>query len=181
MGLRPAKCYRWQSPAYTRVSKNPGDSYITGIPGSKLNRMETGNLQADFDTEVSIATTENIQIRSNSLEAARVAANKVLESGLGVNNFKLKVRTYPHHVLRENVMATGAGADRVQMGMRLSFGKPIGQAARIRAGQKIMSIYINNSGQAMALAKKAVKNAVIKLPCKCKVIVASKNKAEEKK
>jgi large subunit ribosomal protein L10e len=181
MGLRPAKCYRWQSPAYTRVSKNPGDSYITGIPGTKLNRMETGNLQAEFDTEISIATTEDIQIRSNALEASRVSVNKILEAGLGINNFRLKVRVYPHHIIRENVMATGAGADRVQMGMRLSFGKPIGQAARIRVGQKIMTIYVNKSDQALALAKKAMKTANIKLPCKCVVTITTKKKKTAKK
>lgn len=154
MGLRPAKCYRWDSPAYTRISNNPGDSYITGIPGSKLLHFESGNLSAEFDTEVSIKTLEDIQIRSNSLEAARVAVNKVLEGKMGINNFRLKVRVYPHHVIRENVMATGAGADRVQMGMRQSFGKPMGVAARLRSGQKIMSVYINRSDDAIKTAKK---------------------------
>ena len=136
MGLRPAKCYRWDSPAYTRIANNPGDSFITGIPGSKLNRFEMGTLSGDFNTEIALVTDESIQMRSNCLEASRIAANKVLEDNIGVSNYRMKVRVYPHHVIRENVMATGAGADRVQMGMRQSFGKPMGTAARVRSAIK---------------------------------------------
>ena len=40
--------------------------------------------------------------------------------------------TYPHHVLRENKQATGAGADRVSQGMRCAFGKNVGTAARVK-------------------------------------------------
>jgi large subunit ribosomal protein L10e len=134
MGLRPAKCYGWDSPAYTRVAKNPQDSFITGIPGSKITRYNMGNLTGKFDTELSIVTMGEIQIRHNALESARIAVNKILEDKIGVNNYRLKLRVYPHHVMRENVMATGAGADRVQSGMRGAFGKPVGTAARIRKG-----------------------------------------------
>ena len=164
MGLRPAKCYRWDSPAYTRIANNPGDSYITGVPGSKLLHFESGNLSGEFDTEVSISTLEDIQMRSNCLEAARIAVNKILEAKFGVNGFRLKVRVYPHHVIRENVMATGAGADRVQMGMRQSFGKPMGVAARMRCRQKIMSVYINKTEDGPKTVKKAMDVASIKLP-----------------
>jgi large subunit ribosomal protein L10e len=164
MGLRPAKCYRWDSPAYTRISNNPGDSYITGIPGSKLLHFESGNLSGEFDTEISLSTMEDIQMRSNCLEAARISINKIMEGKLGVNSFRLKIRVYPHHVIRENVMATGAGADRVQMGMRQSFGKPMGFAARMRAGQKILSIFINKNDDAIKTVKKAMDVASIKLP-----------------
>jgi len=176
MGLRPAKCYRWDSPAYTRIANNPGDSFITGVPGSKLNRFEMGNLSGEFDTEVSIITLEQVQIRSNALEAARVAANKVLEDSIGINNYRIKVRVFPHHVIRENVMATGAGADRVQMGMRQSFGKPMGTAARMTAGQKIMTIYINKGEENMKKAKKAMKCAQAKLPGASEVVICPAKK-----
>jgi len=164
MGLRPGKCYRWDSPAYTRIANNPGDSYITGVPGSKLLHFESGNLSGEFDTEVSISTLEEIQMRSNCLEAARIAINKIMEAKMGVNGYRLKVRVYPHHVIRENVMATGAGADRVQMGMRQSFGRPMGVAARMTSGQKIMSVFFNKSDDAIKTAKKAMDVASIKLP-----------------
>jgi len=180
MGLRPAKCYRWDSPAYTRVANNPGDSFVTGIPGSKILHFEAGNLSADFDTEVSIISEDRIQIRSNALEAARIASNKVLETGLGVNNYRLKIRVFPHHIIRENVMATGAGADRVQMGMRKSFGKPMGTAARVLSGQKIISIYINKGDAALTFAKKAMQVAGAKLPCDSTVTITAVKKKKKK-
>ncbi|VVB54114.1 50S ribosomal protein L10e [uncultured archaeon] len=166
MGLRPAKCYRWDSPAYTRTSKNPGDSFITGIPGSKLIHYNMGNVAAadTFDTVISIVPNGNIILRHNALEAARIFVQKAIEKKLGVSNYFFKVRVFPHHVIRENVMATGAGADRVQSGMRQAFGKPMGRAARIRTGQPIFSIYFNNDETRLTIIKGAVKNAIKKLP-----------------
>ncbi len=173
MGLRPAKCYRWDSPAYTRVSNNPADSFITGVPGSKITRYESGNISGKFDTEVSIVSKGRIQIRHNALEASRISANKILENKLRTNNYKFKIRVFPHHVLRENVMATGAGADRVQSGMREAFGKPIAVAARIKEGQAVMSVYINRSDEAIRIAKNALKTAIRKLPGSMRIVVRS--------
>lgn len=171
MGLRPAKCYKWDSPAYTRVANNPQDSFITGIPGSKINRYEMGNLSAKFDTEISVVTNERIQVRHNALEASRITANKILEEKVGSNNYRFKIRVYPHHVLRENVMATGAGADRVQDGMRRAFGKPMGVAARMRENQAVLSVYINKSEETIRTAKKALKTATMKLPGSMRIVI----------
>ncbi len=171
MGIRPAKCYRWDSPAYTRISNNPSDSFITGVPGPKITHYETGNLSKKFDTEISIVSNDRIQIRHNSLEASRVAANKILEDTIGVNNYRFRVRVFPHHVMRENVTATGAGADRVSEGMRKSFGKPIGTAARVRSGQTVFTVHINKSEDAIKIAKKALHTAIIKLPGSMKIVV----------
>ena len=82
----------------------------------------------------------SVQVRNNALEAARVASHKVLEKGIGVENYFLKILIYPHHVLRENALATGAGADRFQTGMRKSFGKPISTAARVKANQNMIEV-----------------------------------------
>ena len=165
MGLRPSRCYRWDSPAYTRVAKNPQDSFITGIPGSKINIYDMGNKSGNFDSEVSVVNEEDIIIRHNALEAARISTNKILERGLGVANYYFRIRVYPHHIMRENVMATGAGADRAQSGMRGSFGKPVGRAVRVRRGQKIFSIYFNNKDEKkQSIVKRALKTAVSKLP-----------------
>jgi large subunit ribosomal protein L10e len=178
MGLRPARCYKWDSPAYTRVAKNPQDSFITGIPGSKIVRYEMGNLKGNFDTEISIVAKEKIQIRHNALESIRIIINKFLEEKVGLNEFKLKIRVIPHHVLRENIMATGAGADRVQSGMRDSFGKPIGTAARVKKGQPIVSVYINkdNGEERMRYVKEALKKGVKKLPGELEIVVKKKEK-----
>ena len=157
-------------PAYTRVSGNPGDSFITGIPASKINLYDMGNLTAEFNTELSIASERDIQVRHNAMEAARIIVQKNLEKTLGVSNFHFKVRTYPHHVLRENVMATGAGADRVQQGMRQAFGKPVGRAARVHTGQRVFTVYFNDNPVTVKFVKKVLRIAMKKLPGPMKIV-----------
>lgn len=174
MGLRPAHCYRWDSPAYTRISNNPKDAFIVGVPGSRLTRLEMGNPRGNFDIEISIVSEQNTLIRSNALEAARKAINKVLEDKVGSNNYRFLIRAYPHHVLRENIMATGAGADRVQSGMRASFGKPIGTAARVKKERAVASVYVKNDEEIIRKVKEALKKGLDKLPGKIKIVVMKK-------
>jgi large subunit ribosomal protein L10e len=162
--LRPAKCYKWDSPAYTRTSSTPSNSYITGIPQSKIVHFDMGNPAGTYDTQADIVYEEKIQIRHNALEAARIIVQKKLEKDVGLANYYFKVNVFPHHVLRENVTASGAGADRVSMGMRKAFGTPIGRAARIRPGQTVFTVKFNDSEQRMKLVKNALRLAVNKLP-----------------
>ncbi len=171
MGLRPAKCYHWDSPAYTRTAGNPQDSFIVGIPGTKISSYERGNLKAKFELEFSIVPQHRIQVRHNSLEAVRVAINKIMEKKVGLPNYKFKIRVFPHHVMRENVMATGAGADRVQSGMRDSFGKPIGRAARLNKGQPIISLYVNKNEETLKITREALKTGISKLPGDMRIVV----------
>lgn len=163
-GIRPARCYRWDSPAFTRVSKNPADSFITGIPGSKINKYDMGNISGEFDSSLAIAVKDNIILRHNCLEAARIVVQKSLEASIGPANYHFKVNVFPHHVIRENVMATGAGADRVQDGMRKSYGKPIGRAARVCKGQAVFTISFNYTDERFGKVKKALASATMKLP-----------------
>ncbi len=104
-----------------------------------------GDTKSSFDYKVSLVVQAPIQIRHNALEAARVAANKVLFDTLGETGYIVRLRPYPHIVLRENRMIATAGADRLQEGMRRAFGKPTSRAARIRAGQPILDLYVNQS------------------------------------
>ncbi|MBU0762312.1 MAG: 50S ribosomal protein L16 [Candidatus Altiarchaeota archaeon] len=171
-GIRPAKCYRWDSPAYTRVSSRPSDSYITGIPGSKVIHFDMGNKKGEFDTKAEIVYVGNIQVRHNSMEAARIIIQKRLEKFVGVANYYFKINAYPHHVMRENVTATGAGADRVSEGMRRAFGKPIGRAARMQRGQTLFTIKFNNNDARRKLIKKALELACNKLPGEKKVSIS---------
>ena len=83
-----------------------------------------------------------VQIRHTSIEAGRIAANKVLNGQVGVANYHMTVRAYPHVVLRENKLATGAGADRVSSGMRQGFGKTVGTAARLERNQAILTVRV---------------------------------------
>lgn len=110
-----------------------------------------------------------MQIRHNALEAARVFANRYLVKNVGRNNFYLKIRVYPHHVLRENKIASGAGADRVSSGMRHAFGKAIGTAARVKAGQRVMSVWVEE--QNFELAKEALKRASYKISSPTRIVV----------
>jgi LSU ribosomal protein L10AE len=66
-------------------------------------------------------------------------------------------------VLRENKMLAFAGADRLQDGMRLAFGKPIGTAAIASPGDEIMVVYVN-SEKDVENAKEALRRAESKLP-----------------
>jgi LSU ribosomal protein L10AE len=98
----------------------------------KITKFTVGNPNGAYDYELRLVAIETGQIRHNALEAARVNTLKYLSKKTGgENEFWLWVLKYPHHVLRENKMMAFAGADRLQDGMRLSFGKPIGTAARI--------------------------------------------------
>lgn len=165
--LRPARAYRWDSPAYTRISRVSGSSYITGVPGSKMIHFLFGKPEK-YDYEVNIVCKDKIQIRHNAMDASRVAAQAYLSKKLK-DAFSVLVRPFPHHVLRENTMATGAGADRVQEGMRLSFGRPIGRAARVQKNQIFMSIFVNEKD--LKVGKEAARRVCMKLPGKKNVVV----------
>jgi large subunit ribosomal protein L10e len=157
MVRKPAKMYRNISKkAYTRRE------YMGGVPGSKIVQFEMGNLSQEFPTEVDLIVDESCQIRHSALEAARITTNRRLMKEVGRSNFHFKVRVFPHHVLRENKQATGAGADRVSEGMRLSFGKAVGTAARVSAGQKILTVY--STPNYLEKIKDALHHAGYKLP-----------------
>jgi len=164
MPLRPARCYtKFSGPPYTRKE------YIPGVPPPKITKFELGDIRKDYDYEVILLVEEPGQIRHNALEAARVAASKRLSVKAGENNYYLKVKVYPHHVIRENKMLAFAGADRLQEGMRLSFGKPIGTAARVYPGQEIMIARVLKDH--VEAAKEALKIAASKLPIPCRLVV----------
>ena len=157
MVRKPGKMYRNISKkAYTRRE------YMGGVPGSKIVQFEMGNLSQEFPTEVDLIVEESCQIRHSALEACRISINRKLLKEVGRMNFHFKVRVYPHHVLRENKQATGAGADRVSEGMRLSFGKAVGTAARVESGQEVFTVY--STPQYLDKVKAAMRNGSHKLP-----------------
>jgi len=170
MALRPGRCYHHKKKKpYTRISVHkPRKSYIKGVPSSKIHRFEIGDVKGDYPLKFYLVGKKDVQIRSNALEAARVATTKHLTEKLGGKNFFLKVLVFPHHVLRENPMATGAGADRFSQGMKKSFGKPIGQAARIKSGQRILMVRSPLNSE--KVVKGALKRASAKLPGSCKIV-----------
>ena len=91
----------------------------------------------------------------------RIAATRYIQKKAG-NAFHLKLRLYPHNVLRENKIATGAGADRISQGMRAAFGNPTGLAARVHPGTKVFTL--ETTGANLEHAKEALRKAGSKLP-----------------
>jgi large subunit ribosomal protein L10e len=127
-----------------------------------------GNTSGKFEVKLSLVGLERCQIRHQALEAARIAANRYLTKKAGRMNYHLRIRVKPYHYLRENKMISGAGADRVQDGMRKAWGKVIGVAARVRPRQPLVTVRVNP--QHIKAAMTALKRAAPKLPTPCKVI-----------
>ncbi|MFH1329020.1 MAG: 50S ribosomal protein L16 [Candidatus Bathyarchaeota archaeon] len=145
--------------------------FIHGQPVSKIAKFTIGNTKATFTHRVLLLPLKKVQIRHNALESTRVAVNKVLFDRLGENGYVLKIRVFPHIVLRENKMMAFAGADRLQEGMRRSFGKPAGLAARVNLHQPIVEVGVNENG--LEAAKEAFRRGTSKLPTTCMVEITT--------
>ena len=142
--------------------------FVKGFPPPKITKFTMGDTKAKFEYEAKLIAMERAQIRHNALEATRVATNRLLMDKLA-NNYRLHVHPYPHIILRENKMIFGAHADRLQDGMRRSFGKPIGTAARIETNQTIITVNVNADG--IETAKEALKRGSAKLPISCRITI----------
>ncbi len=125
-----------KSQPYTR------SEYIHGSPSTKIVKFVIGDVKDNYDYKLTLHALRYAQIRHNALEAARIAANKVLIDNIGETGYLLKILPYPHVILRENKMIATAGADRLQEGMRRSFGKSIGRAARIHVNDPLLEVYV---------------------------------------
>lgn len=130
-----------------------------------------GRTSQAFTHKLTLLPLRRVQIRHNAIEAARVATNKVLFDKLGEVGYSLKMKVYPHVILRENKMMAFAGADRLQEGMRRSFGKPTGLAARVELDQPLIEIDVNEN--AISLAKEALRLGASKLPTPCAIQITS--------
>lgn len=160
MPQKPGSMYReFKGQPYTRKE------YIGGVPHVRVGQFTMGNRNRDFDKEVTLIAEEKCQIKDAALEAARVTLTRVLTKNFGEENFKAKILIYPHHVLRENKQATGAGADRLSEGMRSAFGKKVGNAARVNRNQEIIKIWVDDQ---VDVAKEAIRKASMKLPTPCR-------------
>ena len=172
MGLRPARCYRTIKRPYTRVSqRKPRKSYAKGVPETKIHTFIIGDKNKIFDKIFYLVSKRHVQVRHNAMEAARVATSRFLEKKMGLNNYYMRFLVYPHHIMRENAMATGAGADRYQSGMRLAFGRPAGRAAQVKVGQRLIELKIaSNFTQD---GKDSLKLAASKFPMPCQIVEVS--------
>ena len=65
-----------------------------------------------FPLCVHLVSDEYEQLSSEALEAARICANKYMVKNCGKDQFHMRIRVHPFHVLRINKMLSCAGADR---------------------------------------------------------------------
>ena len=154
---------RIKGQAYTRRK------YTGGVPNNRIMRFHMGNRKAaeadDFPVVLHLSVDEGCQVRHTALEAARVISNATIRDAAGQEGYALRVHVYPHHILRENKQATGAGADRVSQGMRCAFGKNVGTAARCKRDTTVISI--STDAKHFLTAKDALRKASMKIPSPC--------------
>ena len=162
MVTKPARMYtKISGPAYTRKE------FMGGVPYPKITNFVQGNQKRDFEIEFMVIAKEDCQIRHIALEAARVSVNRKMLEGSSGDNYYLQIRPYPHQVIREHKMATGAGADRISSGMRAAFGRPVGTAARVSAEEIIM--LGRTTPERAKKMKDALHKASFKLPTPCRI------------
>ena len=171
---RPWRCYsKWSRRPYQyKRSSNHRREYARGGAQSKITRYWGGNKSIpweDWELVVGLKVNSQIQISSNSLEAIRITINGVLQRKLGRQNYRLRIRPKPFQKYRENRMLAFAGADRVQSGMRNSFGRSTGVCARVRAGQIVLEVgaYIRD----LPLVRDRLRVASMKISSSCQIVV----------
>ena len=171
--LRPGRCYREiKKPAYTRAARRvQKKNFIGSIPPIRIRKFDMGNPHNNYDYTIAIVSKGPVQIRQEALEAARINANNVISKRIEKKGYFMRVVPYPHHILRENKMLTGAGADRMQTGMGSKpFGKTIGRAARVSKGEMVLFAKIFEKD--LDVVKKAFLRARNKLPGDYEIVVS---------
>jgi large subunit ribosomal protein L10e len=171
---RPWRCYsKWDSRPYQhKRSANHRRVFARGGAQSKIKRYWGGNKTIpwdEWDLVLGLKIEDKVQISSSALETMRVTVNSVFLKKVGKKHYRLRMRPKPHHKIRENRMLAFAGADRVQSGMRNSFGRASTVCARVKAGQVLCDLGIKM--KQLDLAKKRLTIASKKLPSTCQVVL----------
>lgn len=170
--LRKASAYsRRKVRPYTRKSKSKSKSYIKVVPQNKIVKYHMGEVRAfndgKFKNHLRLISTEKVQIRDNALESCRQLINKVLDKD-ALGKYYFGVMVYPHHILRNNKTAAGAGADRLSSGMKHSFGVSEGRAAIVVPGKEVFLISVEGENE-LKVAREALRMVKSKLPCRSKI------------
>ncbi len=173
MAMRRASAYsRMHVVPYTRASKQKRRAYVKAVPPSKLVKLQMGDLKSyeaeKFPFILTLVTDHDVQVRQNALEACRQFIHKKLSEEFKEQYF-FKVIPYTHHIQRENKMLTGAGADRMQKGMQLSFGKTIAKAAILKKNAGIFLVALATP-KATSFARNVLKQIRAKLPCATRIL-----------
>jgi len=176
MALRKGSAYtKRKARPYTRKSKVRSKSYIKTVPNSKIVKYKMGDItgfdDGKFPVQIHVISKDKCQIRDNPLEAVRQYLNRWLQKKVG-KEFYLEVKVYPHHILRENKMLTGAGADGMQTGMARSFGKSMGRAAMVKKNQTLFIVGVKTEKHEIE-ARKLIKSIKARLPCQVGTITVN--------
>lgn len=165
--LRKFAAYRNLEKPYTRYSKYRNKNYVRARPVCKVVRFDMGDSKK-YDCTLNLISKKSLQIRDNALESARQSVVRIIEKSVGKSGFCFQIKKYPHHILRENPLAQGAGADRMSTGMAHSFGKVMGIAAQVKAGDVIFTLSVPKQHE--ETARKALKQASSKLPLSYSIV-----------
>ena len=163
--LRKWCAYRTIERPYTRFSKYRKKAFVKSRPGKKVIKFDMGDVKGgkdQFPLVLQLISKEVGLVRANAIEAARIASLRPLERKFGRLGFYYQLKMVPHHAIRENPLAAGAGADRLSTGMKHSFGKIIGTAARIEPNKVLAEVYVTEEGE--ETARLSLKKASKKLP-----------------
>ncbi|MCI4439403.1 50S ribosomal protein L16 [archaeon] len=148
--------------------------YIPGAPGIKV-RFKVGG-GTNYDIIVKVVSKEDATIKQESIEAARASINNRLQKTVGEGNYTLIVKPYPHVIIREHKMLTGAGADRLSEGMRRAFGKPTTRGAKVSRDQEIFEIRAFKKD--LPSIKEAIEIGLHKLPIEAKIVSEEVNEQQ---
>ena len=173
MALRKASAYsKKKVRPFTRKSAKKSKAFIKAVPQNKIVKFNMGNtkksISGNYPFRVSLFSEEKAQIRDNSLEACRMAINKMLDLKVP-GNYLFEVKVFPHHILRENKIASGAGADRLSSGMSRSYGVTIGRAALVGPGKELFAISTPDENSAR-IARDTLMKIKSKIPCKNRIV-----------
>ncbi|CAG0880986.1 unnamed protein product, partial [Darwinula stevensoni] len=160
---------------YCKNKPYPKSRFCRGVPDPKIRIFDLGRKKADVDEFpvcIHLVSKEHEQLSSEALEAGRICANKYLVKNCGKDQFHVRIRLHPFHVIRINKMLSCAGADRLQTGMRGAFGKPQGTVARVDIGQIIMSIRSHERNKEAVI--EALRRAKFKFPGRQHIVMSNK-------
>ena len=173
MAIRKASAYsKKANRPYTRKSAKKARAYIKTVPFSKIVKFSMGDHEAyksgKHQYMVRLITEEKVLVRDNALEASRMLLHKLMEEK-APGQYYMMVKVAPHHMIRENKTAAGAGADRMSTGMTQSFGIVIGRAAIAKPGQDIIFVSCTDEKTAR-IARDSLVTIKPKIPSRTRII-----------
>jgi len=177
--LRKWCAYRTIERPYTRFSKYRKKAFVKSRPGKRVIKFDMGDVKGgfhQFPVVLKLISKEVGLARANAIEAARIAALRELEGKLGRLAFYFQIKMVPHHAIRENPLAAGAGADRLSTGMKHSFGKIIGTATRVEPQKELMIVYLSKEHE--ETGRNALKKASKKLPLRTTIQMSTQKVIE---